>query len=138
MDMEKNKAVVRRFVNEAINERKESILPELFIPDFKDHVPFPGLPPGIEGFKALSAGIYQAFPDVRVTIEQLIAEGDMVAERATAHATHKGPFQGIPPTGKKVTWTETHLYRFAHGKVVEHWADVDVAGLMMQVAPPPK
>ncbi len=138
MDAEKNKAVVRRFVNEAINERKESVLSDLFAPEFVDHLPFPGLPPGIEGFKALAAGIYQAFPDVKVTIDDLIAEGDRVAERATSRATHTGPFNGVPATGRKVTWSEQHFYRFHHGKVVEHWADVDVAGLMAQLAPPHK
>jgi len=138
MDPNQNKKVVHRFVNEAINERKESILHELFAPDFVDHLPFPGLPPGIEGFKALSAGIYQGFPDVKVTIESIIAEGDFVAERAISRATHKGEFNGVPATGRKVSWTEQHFYRFRNGKIVEHWADVDVAGLMGQVGGGPK
>jgi len=136
MDSNENKNVVRRFVNEAINERREDVLPELFATGFVDHLPFPGLPPGIEGFKALAAGIYKAFPDAKVTIDDLIAEGDRVAERATARATHLGDFNGIPPTGRKVSWTEQHLYRFRDGKIVEHWADVDIAGLMAQIGAP--
>jgi len=65
-----------------------------------------------------------------------LEEGDRVAERATARATHLGDFNGIPPTGRKVSWTEQHLYRFRDGKIVEHWADVDIAGLMAQIGAP--
>jgi predicted ester cyclase len=77
--------------------------------------------------------IFAAFPDVHASVEIVLAEGDLVAERTTARATHKGEFNGIPATGREVVWTENHIYRFKDGKIVEHWPEIDMLGLLMQV-----
>ena len=66
-------------------------------------------------------------------IDDMVAEGAMVAARGTLRITHDGEFQGIAPTGNQVTWTETHIVRMANGQVVEHWVDADRLGLMQQL-----
>jgi predicted ester cyclase len=80
-----------------------------------------------------------AFPDVRATIDDLIAEGDKVVVRSTWHGSHKGDFFGIPPTGKDFTLTAIDIVRVVDGKVVEHWGNEDDLGMLAQlgiVTPP--
>ncbi|MFK5284152.1 ester cyclase, partial [Lacticaseibacillus paracasei] len=77
------------------------------------------IPPGLEGLKALGRAVVAGFPDVRTTIEDMLADGDQVVERVTARATHRGTFQGVAPTGREVTWTETHVYRLENGRIAE-------------------
>ena len=136
---EENKALARRYVEEAINKGNLAVIDELTAADYVEHSPFPGQAPGIEGEKQLISMLRAAFPDLHSTIEDLIAEGDKVVLRATARGTHKGEFMGIPPTGKQVTVTEIHIIRFVGGKGVEHWGEVDMMGMMQQlgVAPTP-
>lgn len=93
----------------------------------------PGLPTGLAGFKLFWRTVLSAFPDLRYTVDDAIAEGDKVVLRITARATHQGEFQGIPPTGRQVTWTEIHIGRLANGKLVEHWGNVDQLGLLQQI-----
>jgi predicted ester cyclase len=74
-----------------------------------------------------------AFPDVHYTVENAVAEGDLAAGHVTVRGTHQGEFLGVAPTGREVTWTETYVGRFEHGKLVEHWGDSDDLGLMQQI-----
>ena len=93
------------------------------------------------GGQLLFTAFLAAFPDLKYTIEVTIAEGDYVAQRVTGTATMKGAFQGMPPSAKRATWTEMHIVRFANGKVVEHWANVDQIGMLTQlgfIQPPPQ
>jgi steroid delta-isomerase-like uncharacterized protein len=76
---------------------------------------------------------YKAFPDGQHTVDDLIAEGDKVAARLTARGTHKGEFQGIPPTGKPVSFTGMRVFRFVSGKIAEEWSNLDMFGLMQQM-----
>ena len=87
----------------------------------------------LEGFKQLLPALPQAFPDVLFEVENLLAEGDMVAFRLTWTATHQGEFFGIPPSGTRATVTEMHMFRIADGKVVERWGEWDALGLMQQL-----
>ena len=136
---EENKAIVRHFVEEFKNKANHDIVDELFTADFVHHLKDPRLPPGREAMKLLGGSIVSGFPDVQVTVEELLADGDKVIERTTARATHKGEFNGIPPTGKQVVWTEIHIYRLENGKIAELWSEIDLLGLMMQLGaiPPP-
>jgi predicted ester cyclase len=93
----------------------------------------PGAPPGLEGLKQLFALYLTAFPDFKLTLEDLVAEGDMVGDRVTGKGTHTGPLLGIPPTGKKVTVTAVDAYRIANGKVAETWHIEDQVGLLTQL-----
>jgi steroid delta-isomerase-like uncharacterized protein len=74
-----------------------------------------------------------AFPDVQIIIEDMVADGDKVAVRLTAHGTHKGKFMGIPPTGKQWTFTEIRIARVAEGKIVEQWEEWSQMGMMQQI-----
>ena len=74
-----------------------------------------------------------AFPDLHFTIEELVAEGDIVAGRLTMSGTHRGPLRGIPPTGRSVQQDHMHFVRFREGKAIEHWGVRDEMGMMRQL-----
>ena len=74
-----------------------------------------------------------AFPDVVVTEEDLIADDDTVAKRSSAVATHKCDFMGTAPTGRKIRWTEIHIYRFVDGKIAAHWVELSMLQLVQQI-----
>ena len=128
-----NEAVVGRFIEEFKNNANGDIVDELFSPEFVHHLPDPRLPPGREGLKLIGQVITGGFPDVQVTVEDLLSDGDRVIERTTARATHTGEFNGIPPTGNPVVWTEIHIYQLENGKIVELWSEVNLLGLMVQL-----
>lgn len=133
MSAEQNKAVVRRFVEEFKNRANHDIVDELYAANFIHHFKDPRLPAGRQALKILGATVVAAFPDVHATIEELLAEGDRVVERTTARGTHKGEFNGIPATGRPVTWTEMHMYRLANGKIAELWSEIDFLSMLIQV-----
>jgi predicted ester cyclase len=133
MFTEENKRIVSRITLEAFNLGRPEVLDEIVAADAFDHSPAPGMPPGAEGYKRFLAILRTAFPDLEYTIDQQLAEGDLVATRVTGSGTHKGDFLGIPPTGRRVTWTQTHLSRMVDGKMVEHWADIDQLGLLQKL-----
>lgn len=109
------------------------VLDEVTSPKAVDHAVPPGMPPTVESTKKFYAMFRGAFPDLVYKIEDEIAEGDRVVQRVTASATMKGEFMGMPATGKHATWSEVHILRFADGKVVEHWANVDQLGMLQQL-----
>jgi steroid delta-isomerase-like uncharacterized protein len=131
--LQENKSVVSRFIEEFKNRANHSVVDELMALDFAHHFKDPQLPAGREGMKLLGAAIAGAFPDVHVTVEDMLADGDRVIERTSAHGTHKGNFNGVPPTMRSVAWTEIHIYRLRDGKIVELWSEVDMLGMLMQV-----
>ena len=134
MSTEQNKASVRRLMEEVFNRGKTSLVDELFAPDFVEHEELPpGIPPGREAVKQLPAIFRSAFPDFKVTIDDVIAEGDKVAVRSTWSGTHKGEFMGIAPTGKSVSFGVFDIIRIAGGKFVEHWGQMDNLGMMQQL-----
>jgi steroid delta-isomerase-like uncharacterized protein len=134
MSTEQNKALVRRLMEEVINQGNTSLVDELFAPDFVEHEELPpGIPSGIEAVKTLFTMFHSAFPDFQVTVDDLIAEGDKVVVRSTWSGTHKGEFMGIPPSGRSVSFGVYDIIRMAGGKVVEHWGQMDNMGLMQQL-----
>jgi predicted ester cyclase len=106
---------------------------ELFVTNYVNHFMPPEHPQGLEAEKQFMATFLTAFPDVQVTIEDMIAEGDKVVGRVTYRGTHKGEFSGIPLTGKTVTFGGIDIVRFADGKAVENWFSGDTLGLMQQL-----
>ena len=139
MSTEDNKAVVRRFYEEVMNQKKRAVLDEVFDLNVVDHFAPPGTPGGLEGARQTLGMFLSAFPDLHFTVEDLIAEGDKVVARATLSGTQQGTFMGIPPTGKHVTIGGIDINRFVGGKSIEHWVEMDTLGLMQQlgVIPPP-
>lgn len=137
MSTEQNKAVERR-VFEELNKGNLGIIDELFIPGYIYHGPAGMEAKGPEGFKQIMTMARAGFPDWHMKIEDMIAEGDMVATRATYSGTHKGDFMGIPPTGKHFSMAAQVMVRFVDGKEVEAWGIGDMVTMLQQlgVAPP--
>jgi len=133
MGTQENKASAHRFLEEVVNRGNVSIIDELASPSFIDHTAPPGVPAGNEGFKVFITMLRTAFPDLHYAIDDEIAEGDRVVQRATARGTMKGDFQGMPASGKTATWSEIHITRFENGKAVEHWGVVDQLGMLAQL-----
>ena len=138
MSTEENKALVRRLIEEAWNEGNLATIDEILSPDYVLHIDAPG-PPGREGYKQDVTMHRTAFPDLRFTIEDMVAEGDKVVLRATLRGTHKGEYIGIAPTGKQITLTAISIRRIEGGQIAEEWVELDMLGLMQQlgVVPPP-
>ena len=130
---EENKALYRRFIDDIMINKKLEVLDDLMDANYIEHNPIPGVSPGLEGMKEMMGMFFAAFPDLNSTIDLLVAEGDVVAGRMTTTGTHTGDFLGIPATGKRVTFTETHIVRIANGKAVEHWGNQDDMAMMQQL-----
>jgi predicted ester cyclase len=126
-------APVRRFLEEFKNHANIDIVDETWTPDAVLHVTGFPLPPGRDAQKNVGRTVFAAFGDVHVEVDDTIVEGDRVVERHTAHAVHKGEFMGIPATGKKVFWTENHIYRIADGKIAETWSEPSFHDLLAQL-----
>jgi steroid delta-isomerase-like uncharacterized protein len=136
---EVNKAQFRRTYEELLNEGDLAVAEELVADDFVNHEAPPGRNRGPESMRGLAIMLRTAFPDLHFTIEELIAEGDIVAGRLTMSGTHEGPLMGMPPTGRQVRQDHMHFVRLTDGKAVEHWGVRDDVGMMQQlgVMPPP-
>jgi steroid delta-isomerase-like uncharacterized protein len=138
MTTEQNKALYRQFVEEVFNQGNVNAIDELVAPDFIEHEELPpGIPTDREGVKQLSIMLRSAFPDLKATIDDVLAEGDKVVARMTWTGTQKGEFMGIPPTGKSVSIGVIDIVRFAGNKFVEHWGLMDSAGMMQQLGAVP-
>ena len=128
---EQNKQLVRQ-VFESYNQQDMENAENLFSPKHIFH--FPGAPPmDWNSHKQFILGLSKAFPDLHFKIEDIVAEGDKVAYRLTVSGTHKGEFQGIPPTDKKVSFSSTGISNIVDGKIMEDWVDADTMGLMQQI-----
>ena len=110
------------------------MIDELVAPDFVGHEMAAGTPPGPEGFHQFYARLRSAFPNLRYTVDDLIAEGDKVVVRWKWSCTHTGVFRGIAPTGRQVTVTGMAIYRLAGGKIVEHWVELGMHRLLQQLS----
>jgi predicted ester cyclase len=128
----KNVATVREFTRIFKNQHNADGIDHLFAPTFQHHFA-PPIEPGLRGLKDVGRMMNTAFPDVVVTEEDLIVAGDKVVERSSAKATHRGAFMGRSPTGKHVAWTEIHIYQIANGKIIAHWAEWAILGLLQQI-----
>ena len=135
---EENKTLIRRTYEELLNQGNLVVADELIAPDFINHEAPPGRDRGPESMRGLTTMLRTAFPDLRFTIEELIAEGDVVAGRLTMSGTHEGPLMGMPPTGRSVRQDHMHFVRFRDGKAVEHWGVRDDLGMMQQMGVMPE
>jgi steroid delta-isomerase-like uncharacterized protein len=137
MTIEDNKALVRRFIDEVFLHGRADAVDELLADDFVPHTwgkTGAGKEELIEAIKRVQAGL----SDARMTIEDMIGEGDRVAVRLTSHAVQTGPFMGLPPSGKPYTIGEIHIFRIRDGKVAEHWHEADFMGMMRQLGALPE
>jgi steroid delta-isomerase-like uncharacterized protein len=131
---ESNKTVIRRLFEEVWNKGNLQVADELFAQNYSHHdSSTPEFGRGPESEKKRATLYRTAFPDVRLTIEDIIAEGETVTARWSCKGTHKGDLSGIAATGKQFTISGISVTRFASGKMVEAWVNWDALGLMQQL-----
>jgi predicted ester cyclase len=132
MSVEENKAVVRRGY-EALSRGDWAALRALSAPNFIDHSPVQGQGPGAEGFLQSRIALMSALTDFKSTIEDMVAEGDKVAVRLTNSCVHRGEVWGLRPTNKRVTYTETTIWRIVDAKYTDRWCNTDTLSLTQQL-----
>ncbi|HMA34126.1 MAG TPA: ester cyclase [Chloroflexia bacterium] len=133
MSVEANKAIVRRFLEEAWNQKNPAVADELLAPTYVYRSSESAAVLGPAESKQLIGLFATAFPDAAATIEGIVAEADQVAVRWTIHATHQGDFGGLPPTGKRVVMVGMEFFRLEGGQIVERWSNSDTLGLLQQL-----
>jgi steroid delta-isomerase-like uncharacterized protein len=133
MSVEENKVRVRRLYEEVFNQKNLAAIDDFFATNVIDHSLPPGAPGGIEGVRLTISMFLAAFPDLNITVEDLIAEGDRVVARWTLRGTHQGASLGMPPTGKQVTMPGISVVRLAGGKSAEQWVIHDQLGMLQQL-----
>ena len=139
MTAEENKALARRsweVVTEGSLDTLEDALAEVYADDFILHEAGEDIV-GIEGLTQFVSMMRSAFPDLRITIEDDMAEGDEVVTRWIGQGTHQGELMGIAPTGNRITITGITIHRIADAKIVEEWSNWDALGLMQQIGAAP-
>ena len=129
---EENKELERRIYEEIYNKKNLGAFEQFYATDWVCHPSLPGMLPDLDGMKQSYALSNSALPDMQVKLEDMLTEGDKIACRWTATATHKGEFMGMPPTNKQVTITGVHIDRIAGGKIVETWNYSDMMEVMQQ------
>lgn len=134
MSTEENKALVRRLYEDGWNNGNLDVAAGSYAPDFVNHNPaLPDMPPGPDGIKILVGAFRGVFPDLRYEIEQQVAEGDKVVSLWTMYGTQLGAFMSLPPSGKQVAVQGITIDRIAGGRIVEHWRETDMLGLLRQL-----
>jgi steroid delta-isomerase-like uncharacterized protein len=128
---EANKALIRAHYESAANAYRPSVIDRQVAPDFVDHN-HPGQA-GPDCVKAQVRSLRAAFPDLTVTIEALVAEGDLVAVRGTWRGTQQGEFRGVPPIGRRIELTGMAFWRVAGGQIRESWGLIDLPTLLRQL-----
>lgn len=134
MSADTNKTLVRRLVDEAQTEGNLAVVDEILADDFVDHTPFPGVPPTRDGVKVLFGYLRAAFPDLRVRIDEQVADGEKVVTRKTFAGTHRGEFMGAPPTGRPVSFEVIDILTVRNGKIAEHRVVFDRMAIQEQIS----
>lgn len=135
--MTSNEAIYRRLIEEGFNQGNLAVVDELVAPGAREHQR--GARDGVEGTKDTIKYLRSAFPDFRITIDEVVVSGDMVWARQRGGGTNLGSFAGHPPTGRSGLTDVIDLVRIEDGKIVEHWGVPDQLGMMMTlglIAPP--
>jgi len=121
-----------------MNNKDAGFVDRIVDPNLVDHDPARGQAAGLQGLKDLMDMFFVAFPDLKVTLNRVVAEGDTVAGAVTTEGTQTGDFMGIPASDKKISITEMHMLRIASGKMVEHWGVADGMTMMQQLGVMPE
>ena len=136
MSVEDNKATVRRVIEEAFVKGNPAAADDLVSESFVPHT-WPSVQPGRESLKQTVVRLAGGLSDVAFEVEDVIGEGDRVAVRLTARATHKGDFMSMPAAGKSHEIAEIHIFRLEDGLIVEHWHVADMLEMMKQIGAMP-
>jgi steroid delta-isomerase-like uncharacterized protein len=129
---EQNKTLARRWFEDLFSRGNLDAAKEIISADFVDHLPREE-ERSLEELKQYILMYRAAFPDIRDTVEELVAEGDKVVVRWTSRGVHQGEFMGVAPTGRHVTFTGMRLFRIAENKIAESWVNLDQLGLLEQL-----
>ncbi len=135
--IQENKQTARELIEELKGEGNFSAASAMMAIDFVAHMPF-GKIDGRDQYISSNEMMRAAFPDMKVSLTQLVAEDDMVAVRMAVSGTQLGEFLGLPPTGKKIEMNGAAFFRIANGKIVEGWSFPDLFGLMQQLGAMPE
>ena len=133
MSESENKAVIERFLNDVLNRGKLEMADEIVGKNFVELDPLPGQKQGREGLKEIVAMLRTAFPDMKWSVEEMIAAGEKVVTRFIWTGTHKGEFLGIPPTGRAVSVKGVVIDRIVGGKMTDSRILMDNFGMMQQL-----
>lgn len=133
MSTEENKAIVRRMTDVFYNQGDIERADQFFAASYVHHDPASPQVRDLEGLKEALRAFRAGCPDLHITTDELVAEGDKVLKRWTYHATHTGNLSGLPPTGKRIMMTGLELFRLANGKIAESWLAYDNLSLMQQL-----
>jgi predicted ester cyclase len=125
-----NKTRVKQFFEEVVQKGNMSLLDQFVAKDFVDHQPAPGQMPGVAGVRQFFGSLHAAVSNLQVNIENMIAEGDLVAVHTSLQGKHTGELMGIPPSGKDVVMRVSDIVRIVNGKVVERWGVEDMSGFL--------
>jgi steroid delta-isomerase-like uncharacterized protein len=136
MQLQENKTIVRRLIDETQNQANFAALDELLADDFVDHTPLPGLPPTREGVRMLFGALRAAFPDLHVVVSEQIAEDERVVTRKTFNGTHGGEFLGFAATGNPVAFEVIDILTIRGKRITEHRVVFDQLGLLRQLGAP--
>jgi steroid delta-isomerase-like uncharacterized protein len=128
-----NKAVIRRLFDEALNGENLDLLDRMVGVEYVEHNPAPGQAAGAAGVRAKIQALKTAFPDLRFVLEELVAEGAIVAARYHWQGTHRGAFLGVAPTQRRLIVRGMDFFRLRGGRIVEHWENVDEFGMLTQL-----
>lgn len=132
-DEQANIALVRKFFEVGPSKGDLAAADALLHPAFSLHTPLPTPGPGIAAMNNVITTCRAAFHGLHVTIDDMMADGEMVTARFTARGIHKGEFMGLPPTGKAIMMTGIEIFRIKDGKIAELWGEVNLMGLMQQL-----
>ncbi len=134
---EENKAVLRRFYDEFFNPGNPNVADEIIAPDCPLYFGSMFMGTGPEAFKQTRTMMYGGFPDLHLTIEEIVAEGEKVAERLSARGTHEGECMNVAPTGKRAEWQGQAIFHISEGKVLECRGMPEMLDLMQQIGAVP-
>ena len=130
MSVEKNKKLIRSYIEEVVNTGNVELMEKFISPDYVEVHEGKRYEVGIQGAKDHIVGVRETYPDLTLTVDQQIAEGDWVATCITAKGTHKGSWLGMKPTGKQVSFTGVNIEKIENGKITEHGG---AANLLLQL-----
>ena len=133
MPAEENKTLLRRYIEEVWDKKNPDALEEFLAPHFKRHRSPTSAALTRDGQKQLLTQFRTAFPDIQITIEEIIAEDDRIAFRSTMRGTHQAEFFGFPPSGKKITVSQLDVIHIHEGKFVAQWGGPDMLSLLQQL-----
>lgn len=135
MSVDENKTIACRFLEEIWNNADLAVLDEVVSDDYVGHDPSApsGVLRGREALKDVMRQVHAGLPGVRITIDEVLGEGDRTAVRFTVHGTHQGELFGVPASGRQVTVESILMQRHANAKIVEAWLVRDMLGLLQQI-----